>query len=93
MAVRSWATIWRCGGTPICRWERCGATYPLVDYLQAFPNYVADQRGAASVAHLYGRNRVGAESFTDMIRPGARVGPFGARDINEQATVMDREHD
>jgi hypothetical protein len=44
---------------------------PVVDYLKEFPNQVADQRGASSVAHLYGRKVVGAESGTTMSFPGA----------------------
>lgn len=33
------------------------------------PTYVADLKGAASVAHVYGRRWVGAESFTSFDRP------------------------
>ncbi|MFE5673219.1 glycosyl hydrolase [Agromyces sp. NPDC056523] len=33
------------------------------------PTYVADLKGAASVAHVYGRDRVGAEAFTSFDRP------------------------
>lgn len=33
------------------------------------PSYVADDRGAASVAHLYGQNLVAAESFTSALKP------------------------
>jgi hypothetical protein len=44
---------------------------PVVDYLKEFPNQVSDQRGAASVAHLYGRKVVAAESGTTLSFPGA----------------------
>jgi alpha-L-rhamnosidase len=40
---------------------------PLPASNQPYPNFVADIRGAASVAHLYGRKRVGAESFTSTL--------------------------
>jgi hypothetical protein len=43
---------------------------PLADYLKDYPNQVADQRGAASIAHFYGRPTVGAESGTDLEHPG-----------------------
>jgi hypothetical protein len=33
------------------------------------PRYESDLRGAASVAHIYGRNLVGAESLTSKVRP------------------------
>jgi hypothetical protein len=35
------------------------------------PNYVADVRGAASVAHIYGRKYVAAESLTSILAPWA----------------------
>ena len=35
------------------------------------PTYVADLKGAASVAHVHGRARVGAEAFTSFDRPWA----------------------
>jgi len=35
------------------------------------PSYVADMRGAASVAHLYGRSYVAAESLTSILMPWA----------------------
>ncbi|HEU0183429.1 MAG TPA: glycosyl hydrolase, partial [Agromyces mariniharenae] len=35
------------------------------------PTYVADLKGAASVAHVHGRHRVGAEAFTSFDRPWA----------------------
>lgn len=43
---------------------------PLADYLRDYPNEVADQRGAASLAHFYGRPIAGAESGTDLEHPG-----------------------
>ena len=36
-----------------------------------FPSYVADIRGAASVAHIYGQNLVGAESLDSRDQPWA----------------------
>jgi hypothetical protein len=44
---------------------------PVVDYLKDYPNQVADLRGAASAAHLYGHTVVAAESGTTMSFPGA----------------------
>jgi hypothetical protein len=38
---------------------------------ESFPTYVADIRGAASVAHLYGQNLVAAESLTSAVQPWA----------------------
>ena len=35
------------------------------------PTYLADLKGAASVAHIYGQNLTGAESFTSMLAPWA----------------------
>lgn len=35
------------------------------------PTYLADMRGAASVAHIYGRKYVAAESLTSMLSPWA----------------------
>jgi len=48
-----------------------GSADPVVDYLKAYPNQVADQRGAASVAHIYGRKIAAAESGTTLSYPGA----------------------
>jgi hypothetical protein len=36
---------------------------------ESFPTYVADIRGAASVAHVYGQNLVAAESLTSAVQP------------------------
>jgi alpha-L-rhamnosidase len=38
---------------------------------ESFPTYVADIRGAASVAHIYGQNIVAAESMTSAMQPWA----------------------
>ncbi|HEY0106648.1 MAG TPA: glycosyl hydrolase [Rhizomicrobium sp.] len=38
---------------------------------ESFPTYVADIRGAASVAHIYGQNIVAAESLTSAVQPWA----------------------
>lgn len=37
------------------------------------PHYIADMRGAASVAHLYGRKYVAAESLTSIMHPWAHA--------------------
>ena len=34
------------------------------------PTYVADLKGAASVAHVYGKAWVGSEAFTSFDNPG-----------------------
>ncbi len=51
---------------PTCRWRRCGpirrADGPKLTYL-------ADIKGAASVAHIYGQNLVAAESMTASMNP------------------------
>lgn len=41
------------------------------------PTYLADMRGAASVANIYGRDYVAAESMTSLMAPWA----FGPRDL------------
>jgi len=38
---------------------------------ESFPTYVADIRGAASVAHIYGQNLAAAESLTSAVQPWA----------------------
>ena len=48
------------------------------------PAYVADMKGAASVAHIYGQNLVAAESMTAMMAPWA----FGPADLKR---VVDLE--
>jgi hypothetical protein len=48
-----------------------GSADPVLDYLKLYPNQVADQRGAASVAHVYGKSIVAAESGTTLAFPGA----------------------
>ena len=44
-------------------------TYPRDE--QATPSFVADIKGAASVAHIYGQNLVAAESMTSALNPWA----------------------
>ncbi len=44
---------------------------PVSDYLREYPNQVADLRGAASAAHLYGRRVAASESGTTLSYPGA----------------------
>lgn len=48
------------------------------------PTYLADIKGAASVAHIYGRPYVAAESLTSMLAPWA----YGPRDLKH---VIDLE--
>lgn len=48
------------------------------------PTYIADIRGAASVAHIYGRKLVGAESLDSVDQPWA----FGPRQLKR---VVDKE--
>lgn len=48
------------------------------------PTYLADMRGAASVANIYGKPFVAAESFTSLMAPWA----FGPRDLKR---VVDLE--
>lgn len=48
------------------------------------PTYLADMRGAASVANIYGRQYVAAESMTSLLSPWA----FGPRDLKH---VVDLE--
>lgn len=48
------------------------------------PTYVADLRGAASVAHVYGQNLVGAESLDSVLEPWA----YAPRELKP---VIDRE--
>ncbi len=43
------------------------------------PAYLADIKGAASVAHIYGQNLVAAESMTSLLAPWA----FGPNDLKE----------
>ncbi|MDB5365328.1 MAG: Alpha-L-arabinofuranosidase precursor [Rhodospirillales bacterium] len=43
----------------------------------SYPTYVADIRGAASVAHIYGQNLVAAESLTSAVQPWA----YGPRQL------------
>lgn len=52
MEMRRWADI------PI------GAMWTFLPNEKPDPSYIADLRGAASVAHIYGQNLVGAESMT-----------------------------
>ena len=41
-----------------------GAMWTWTSDAEAQPDYIADTRGAASVAHIYGQNLAGAESMT-----------------------------
>jgi len=51
---------------------------------KSFPTYVADLEGAASVAHIYGQNLVGAESLDSVDEPWA----YAPRELKP---VIDRE--
>ena len=55
---------------PTCRWRRCG---PISATSGPKPTYLADIKGAASVAHIYGQNLVAAESLTSMLSPWAHA--------------------
>ena len=59
-------------------WERKG------DLTERTPDYMADIRGAASVAHIYGQNIVGAESMTS-------TGPAWSFSPNKLKKVADLE--
>ena len=64
--ARSSVTTSRCAATPTCRWARCGCSTPAT---APKPTYVADLKGASSVAHVYGKPFTGAESMTAFHRP------------------------
>ena len=51
---------------PTFRWARCGRSIPAVG---PRPTYVADLKGAASVAHVYGKAWTGSEAFTSFGDP------------------------
>jgi hypothetical protein len=53
---------------------------------KAFPGLIADMRGAASVAHLYGQNIVAAESMTSFMSPWA-FAPADLRRVIDLAFV------
>ena len=48
-----------------------GAMWTYGKLREPFPTYVADLRGAASIAHIYGQNIVAAESMTSAEQPWA----------------------
>ena len=54
-----------------------GAMWTIAPGQQAKPTFVADIKGAASVAHIYGKTQVGAESLTALGQPWA----FSPRDL------------
>ena len=57
MEMRSYATL------PM------GAMWTYGKRRESYPTYVADLRGAASIAHIYGQNLVAAESLTSALQP------------------------
>ncbi|WP_395336713.1 glycosyl hydrolase [Novosphingobium sp. BL-8H] len=59
MAMRKWADV------PM------SATWSFQRDRGPKPTYLADMKGAASVAHIYGRKYVAAESLTSMLSPWA----------------------
>jgi len=61
-----------------------GAMWSYRPEVGPYPTYVADQRGAASVAHLYGQNVALAESFTNIVDPWA----YSARDLKPIADLQ-----
>ena len=67
-ADRSSATTSRCARTPTCRWARCGRS---IAERGPQPTYVADLKGASSVAHVHGKAWTGGEAFTSFDRPWA----------------------
>ncbi len=46
-----------------------GAMWTYGKRRESYPTYVADLRGAASIAHIYGQNLVAAESLTSALQP------------------------
>ena len=54
-----------------------GAMWTIAPGQKAKPTFVADIKGAASVAHIYGKTQVGAESLTALGQPWA----FSPRDL------------
>jgi hypothetical protein len=71
MAMRSYADI------PM------GAMWSMKEDALPQPTYAADLRGAASVAHVYGRQLVAAESMTSALAPWA----YGPRDLKRIADL------
>jgi (4-O-methyl)-D-glucuronate---lignin esterase len=61
-----------------------GAMWTHSPGLQPWAPFIADLRGAASVAHLYGKAVVGVESFTNIVAPRA----FSPRDLKPLADLM-----
>ena len=66
---RSSATTSPCARTPTCRWARCGRSTPSA---ARSPTYVADLKGASSVAHVHGKAWVGRGGVHDL-RPAVGV--------------------
>lgn len=64
-----------------------GAMWTFRPQHDPWPSYVADVRGAASVAHAYGRPIVGAESFTTILNPWA-FAPADLKPIADLAFVL-----
>lgn len=60
------------------------ALWTFARNMDANPSYLADMKGAASVAHIYGQNLVAAESMTSILSPWA----FGPSDLKR---VIDLE--
>jgi hypothetical protein len=60
-----------------------GAMWTYAPEKGPYPSHVADQRGAASVAHLYGQNVTMAESFTNIYDEWA----FSPRDLKPIADL------
>jgi hypothetical protein len=60
-----------------------GALWALAPGSEGRPTYLADVLGAASTAHLYGQDRVGAEAFGAFLQPWA----FSPRDLKRTADL------
>jgi hypothetical protein len=61
-----------------------GAMWVVPDGGRPNPTYLADTKGAASVAHIYDQNIAAAESFTAYAQPWA----FSPRDLKRTADLM-----
>ena len=67
---RSSATTWRCAATRTCRWARCGCSTPARG--GPAPTYLADLKGASSVAHVYGK-AVHRRGVDDRVPPAVEL--------------------
>ena len=75
-AVRSSGTTWPCAATPTCRWARCGCSTPA--RADPSPTYLADLKGASSVAHVL-RQAVHRRGVDDRLPPPVELHPPAAQ--------------